>query len=56
MAKDHSLFDRDIIGPALADSFRKLSPAKMVKNPVMFVTEVGDAFTTLDFLNTALRG
>lgn len=56
MAKAHSLFEREIIVPALVDSFRKLSPTRMVKNPVMFVTEVGAALTTLDFLITAFRG
>ena len=29
--------------PALVESFRKLSPMSMLKNPVMFVTEVGAA-------------
>ncbi len=32
---------------ALADALRKLDPRHMVRNPVMFVVEVGSAFTTL---------
>src|SRR5690242_13790172 len=39
--KAPSLFDWNIVGPAIGDSFRKLDPRLMVKNPVMFVTMVG---------------
>ena len=39
--KAPSLFDWNIAGPAVADSFRKLDPRLMVKNPVMFVAMVG---------------
>jgi K+-transporting ATPase ATPase B chain len=46
-AKTHSLFDRRIIGPAGIDSFRKLNPVFLLKNPVIFVTEVGAALCTL---------
>ena len=50
--KARSLFDREIIVPAIFDSFRKLNPVHMWKNPVMFVTEVGAAVTTLDLAFT----
>ncbi len=40
-AKTTSLLDPSIALPALADSVRKLDPRRMVRNPVMFVTEVG---------------
>ena len=46
-AQTHSLFDRRIIGPAIVDSFKKLNPLSLLKNPVIFVTEVGAAVTTL---------
>ena len=45
-AKKHSLFDRAIIAPAVAESFKKLNPRSLMKNPVMFVTEGGAAITT----------
>jgi K+-transporting ATPase ATPase B chain len=45
--KAPSLFDWSIAGPAIGDSFRKLNPRLMVKNPVMFVTMVGAALTTV---------
>jgi K+-transporting ATPase ATPase B chain len=52
-----SLFDWNIAGPAIGDSFRKLDPRLMVKNPVMFVTMVGAALTTAGiFTASAERG
>ena len=45
--KTHSLFDREIIVQATADSFKKLNPRWLLKNPVIFVTEVGAAITTI---------
>jgi K+-transporting ATPase ATPase B chain len=44
--KAPSLFDWNIVGPAIGDSFRKLDPRLMLKNPVMFVTMVGAILTT----------
>lgn len=44
--KSRSIFDPEIVLPAVADSFRKLNPVVMIKNPVMFVTEVGAVVTT----------
>jgi K+-transporting ATPase ATPase B chain len=43
------LFERAIVSSAVVDSFRKLDPRRMIKNPVMFVVEVGSLFTTLLF-------
>jgi K+-transporting ATPase ATPase B chain len=45
--KAPSLFDWDIVGPALINAFKKLDPRVMIKNPVMFVTLVGAALTTI---------
>jgi len=45
--KPPSLFDWKIVAPALAESFRKLDPRQMIKNPVMFVTMAGAALTTI---------
>jgi len=42
-----ALFDWNIVGPALGDSFKKLDPRLMIKNPVMFVTQVGAVLTTV---------
>jgi K+-transporting ATPase ATPase B chain len=44
--KAASLFDWSIAGPAIGESFKKLDPRLMVKNPVMFVTMVGAILTT----------
>ena len=55
-AKSLSLFDKTIVGPAIKDSFLKLNPARMIKNPVMFVTEVGALLTSVDCIISGLNG
>jgi K+-transporting ATPase ATPase B chain len=45
-SRKHSLFERTIITQAVYDAFKKLNPRSMLRNPVMFVTEVGAAITT----------
>src|ERR1700690_1494665 len=45
--KSKSLWDAKIIRRALVDSIVKLDPRTMMKNPVMFVVEVGSVVTTL---------
>ena len=47
LAHSRPLFDREILRRATAESFRKLNPATLMKNPVIFVVEVGAAVTTL---------
>jgi len=42
-----SLFDTAIVRQAIVDSFRKLTPRRQVRNPVMFVVYVGSILTTL---------
>jgi K+-transporting ATPase ATPase B chain len=45
-----SIFDPKIAAPAALDSFRKLDPRRMTRNPVMFVTEIGAALATILFV------
>jgi K+-transporting ATPase ATPase B chain len=47
-----SIFDAKILAPALGDTFRKLDPRLMVKNPVMFVTLVGAAISTVEIFRS----
>src|SRR5215470_17487577 len=56
--KARSLFESKIVGPAIGDAFKKLNPRLMVKNPVIFVTMVGAALTTIGIFTTepSLRG
>lgn len=49
--KQHTLFEPKIIRRALTDSLIKLNPKNQVRNPVMFVVEVGSILTTLLFVN-----
>ncbi len=44
------LFDGPIVRRAMVDSFRKLDPRHQVRNPVMFVVEVGSILTTVLFV------
>src|SRR5208282_6048909 len=53
--KSLTLFDSALLGPAVADSFRKLSPVVQIRNPVMFVVYIGSILTTILFVQ-ALRG
>src|SRR5215212_4860956 len=45
--KARPLFDAPIVRRAIGDSFKKLDPRHQVKNPVMFVVEVGSLLTTV---------
>ena len=42
-----SLFQREIVIRALIDSFKKLDPRVQIRNPVMFVVEIGALITTV---------
>jgi K+-transporting ATPase ATPase B chain len=46
-SKSKSLWDAKIVRQALIDSVRKLNPRTMMRNPVMFVVEVGSVITTV---------
>jgi K+-transporting ATPase ATPase B chain len=47
--KKRSFFEPTIVRRALWDSVKKLNPFHQIKNPVMFVVEVGSIFTSLLF-------
>ncbi|GGL54855.1 potassium-transporting ATPase subunit KdpB [Sporolactobacillus putidus] len=47
MAKKNQSIGKDIFRTAIIDSFKKLDPRNMVKNPVMFVVEIGFFLTLL---------
>src|SRR5579883_2120771 len=50
------LFDPEIVRRAIKQSFVKLDPRLVAKNPVMFVVEVGAALTTAFVIKDALAG
>jgi K+-transporting ATPase ATPase B chain len=50
------LFDRSIVLPAILASLHKLDPRVQVRNPVMFVVEVGAVITTVAWLIQAFGG
>src|ERR1700724_1576238 len=53
--RKQSLTDTKILTRAVGDSVRKLDPRTMVKNPVMFVVEVGAVLTTLQLIWNAVH-
>ena len=54
--KTTSLWDPAILRPAAFDSFKKLDPRLMARNPVMFVVEVGCVLVTVLFVYDLARG
>src|SRR5579862_3838692 len=50
------LFDPEILKRAIKESFVKLNPRMVIKNPVMFVVEVGAALTTVFVIKDAITG
>jgi K+-transporting ATPase ATPase B chain len=51
-----SLFSLDIMRPALIASLRKLDPRVQLRNPVMFVVEVGAVLTTIAVISQIISG
>jgi len=51
-----SFLDRQILVPAIRDSFLKLEPRWQARNPVMFVVEVGSVITTIVFVAGFFQG
>ncbi len=56
LGRARPLFDPQIVGRATKQSFVKLNPVTLLKNPVMFVVEVGAALTTVLLLRDAATG
>ena len=56
LARSRPLFDPEIVRRALKDSIVKLNPVTLIKNPVIFVVEVGAALVTLFLLRDLLTG
>jgi potassium-transporting ATPase ATP-binding subunit len=55
MAEKQNLWNPGILRQAAFDSFKKLDPRLMVKNPVMLVVEAGSVLTTVLLVQGVLR-
>ncbi len=55
-SQPRSLFDPEILRPALLESLRKLDPRVQARNPVMFVVEIGALITTVAWLIQVFGG
>ena len=56
LVRARPLFDPEIVSPATKASFLKLNPVTLMKNPVMFVVEVGAALTTVFLVRDIFTG
>jgi K+-transporting ATPase ATPase B chain len=56
LARSRPLFDPQILGRAARDSFVKLNPMTLAKNPVMFVVEAGALLTTVFLIRDVIVG
>src|SRR3984893_2610841 len=56
LARSRPLFDPEIVSRAVRASFGKLNPVTLMKNPVMFVVEVGAALTTVFLVRDIFTG
>src|SRR5215471_2385262 len=50
-----AIWNAQIVKRALVDSFVKLSPRSMMKNPVMFVVEIGSVLTTFQLFRGLIK-
>jgi K+-transporting ATPase ATPase B chain len=55
-ARTISIWDPGIVKQAVVDSLRKLDPRLQIKNPVMFIVEVGSLLTTIVFIQELAAG
>jgi potassium-transporting ATPase ATP-binding subunit len=55
-ASSVSLLDPAILLPAIGQSFKKLDPRTLMRNPVMFVVEIISVLTTIFFLRDLVTG
>src|SRR5438105_525542 len=56
LIRSRPLFDPEIVYRAIRASFGKLNPVTLMKNPVMFVVEVGAALTTVFLIRDVFTG
>jgi len=54
--KSRSIFDPKLLRVAFIDSFRKLDPRALWRNPVMLSVEAGSVITTINFLFNLITG
>ena len=56
LARSRPLLDAEIAGRALKESFRKLNPVTLARNPVIFVVEAGASLTSIFLMRDLFTG
>ena len=54
--QETGIFNRELVVGAVQGSFPKLDPRLQLKNPVMFIVELGSLITTVIFFLELSRG
>ena len=54
-SKEKSRWGQEIVVQAVWESFVKLNPRTLAKNPVMFVVEVGALLTSIDLVRGVVQ-
>jgi len=54
--KKKAIWNSQIVSGAIIDAFKKLNPRTMMRNPVMFVVEVGSVITTVLLIRDVATG
>ncbi|MHB8293114.1 MAG: potassium-transporting ATPase subunit KdpB [Acidimicrobiales bacterium] len=49
-------FQKELMGPAIGQAFRKLDPRELARNPVMLVVEISSVLTTVDAIRYLVSG
>src|SRR4051794_28041279 len=55
-AQQAKLFEPTIVRRAALDSFKKLNPRTLARNPVMMIVEIGSIVTTIVFFRDLFQG
>ena len=53
---NNTLFDKQLLKTSFVESFRKLDPRKMIKNPIMFTVEAVTSVMLLLLVYIAVSG
>jgi K+-transporting ATPase ATPase B chain len=56
MEDNRKFFNYALIKQGIIDSFKKLNPVHLVRNPVMFLVEIGAVITTYFFFKNIVTG
>lgn len=54
--EDKKMFDLKLITEAIKDSFKKLNPVSLIKNPIIFIVGIGSLLTSVILIINSING